>query len=230
MRYAPLLIALLVSSLTNAQQPINDPHPLIGKLNGPVTTCTITTRFTDPYNPTRTDTLVYTLNSTRDTARLVKNGSITHYDLHIYNKVKELIKQVSFYPGNSSETVVKTQKHKLTEVINEKKTFPDYIRTDTTKSYYDKSGRLLKRIESNNQTRSRFTTTWTYDQQGNVTSEKWYTYSPEINSREELTKHMQVVYTYDLYKNWITKHLSYLSVTNGVPYQEIVSQRVISYH
>lgn len=229
MRYAPFLIALLVSSLINAQQPINDPHPLIGKLNGSVSNFTVTTRLTDPYNPPRTDTLVYTLNSTRDTARLVKNGSITHYALHIYNKEKELIKQVSFYPGNHSETVYKPQKHKLTEIITEKNTYPDYIRTDTTKSYYDKSGRLLKRIESNNQTRSRFTTTWTYDQQGNVTSEKWYTYSPEINSREELTKHMQVSYSYDDQKNWITKGVSYLSVQTGEVYQTIYSTRSISY-
>lgn len=229
MKISLLLITCCFTCLIKAQQPIHDPHPLIGILNGAVSKITVVTRLTDPYNPARTDTLTYTLNSSSDTAKLVKNGSFTNFDLHIYDKKKQLIKQIVIYPGNKYETVFTSLKHKRVEINTEKKQFPDYIRTDTTKSYYDNTGHLLKLIESNNRTKSRFTTIYSYDLQGNLTEERFYTYSPEISPREEMTKHMRVIYTYDDQKNWTTKHVSYLSITDGKPYQEIISKREITY-
>ncbi len=149
---------MLFSSYLSGQNPIIDLHPLIGKLNGKVDSITIITTLTDTYSPTRTDTLVYKLNITRDTAWLFKSSFKTGHTIHIYNKNFQLVKEVNYYPGNQIETSFSVRKHRLLEISTEKKTIVDYIRVDTTKSYYDKSYRLIKVIETNNRTKSKFTT------------------------------------------------------------------------
>jgi hypothetical protein len=229
MKICLFLLTCFFPCLIKAQQPLNDPHPLIGILNGEVYKMTVVTRLIDPYNPAKTDTLTYTLNSSNDTAKLVINGSLTNYELHIYDKKKQLVKQIVCYPGNQYETAFTPRKHKPSEINLEKKQLPEYTRTDTTKKYYDKANRLIKMIETNNITKSRFTTIYQYDLLGNIAEERQYTYNADIKSMEALTKHMRVNYTYDEKKNWITKHLSYLSVTDEKPYQEIISGREIIY-
>lgn len=207
------------------QKSIKEDLNYVGQLFGPVQEMRIVFRNTTQYHPASQDTCIYHLNNKRNTAIYIEDSLKGRFSMRMYNLKGQLIR-AEWYEFNKKTKELEYNPNHNPPMIKIDRTNST---VDTTKYYYDKRGRLIKTVMTDNDNRIVMTNKYRYDKYDNEIESLSYTFRPEADEKEWIREKTRTLYSYDKYGNWTFREKQYLSINSDFIGIRLTAWRTIKY-